>query len=230
MDSSSEARNQEGDAITVLPWMNVRQLLDLANALTLTGLAAAVACALLAIQGQPAYAVVALMVSGVCDLFDGVVARRLNRSREQQNFGGRLDSLVDVCSFGFAPVVLMYSAGLNGILEVLLLIFFILCVVWRLAYFDMVGLQSVGKQRYFIGLPVTYVSMILPLAFLAGFWGIPWLRGCVALAVVGLALAMVSTYRIRKPTGVFYLIFPVSGVVLAFVFIAFAERFVPRVQ
>ena len=227
MESSSEARNQEGDAITVLPWMNVRQLLDLANALTLTGLAAAVACALLAIQGQPAYAVVALMVSGVCDLFDGVVARRLNRSREQQNFGGRLDSIVDVCSFGFAPVVLMYSAGLNGIIEVLLLVFFILCVVWRLAFFDMVGLQSVGKQRYFIGLPVTYVSMILPLAFLAGFWGMLWLRGCVAVAVVGLALAMVSTYRIRKPTGVFYLLFPVSGVVLAFVFITFAKRFVP---
>jgi len=226
MDSRSESQNHPIDATKVLPWMNVHQLLDLANALTLTGLVAAVACALLAIHGQLAFAVVALMVSGVCDLFDGVVARRLNRSPEQQSFGGRLDSIVDACSFGFAPVVLMYSAGLNGILEVLLLVFFILCVVWRLAFFDMIGLQSVGKQRYFIGLPVTYVAMILPLAFLAGFWGMLWLRGCVAVAVVGLALAMVSTYRIRKPSGVFYLLFPASGLALAFVFIQFAERFV----
>jgi len=227
MDSRSESQHHPSDAIKVLPWMNVSQLLDLANALTLAGLVAAVACALLAIQGHLAYAVVALMVSGVCDLFDGVVARRLNRSPDQQNFGGRLDSIVDACSFGFAPVVLMYSAGLNGIVEVLLLLFFILCVVWRLAFFDMIGLQSVGKQRYFIGLPVTYVAMILPLAFLAGFWGMLWLRGCVAVAVVGLALAMVSTVRIRKPSGVFYLIFPASGLALAFVFIRFAERFVP---
>ena len=210
----------------VLPWMNVRQLLDLANAVTLAGLGAAVACALLAIQGQLAYSVVGLMVSGVCDLFDGVVARWLNRSPEQQNFGGRLDSIVDVCSFGFAPVVLMYSTGLNGFMEVILLVFFILCVVWRLAFFDMIGLQSVGKQRYFIGLPVTYVAMILPLAFLAGFWGMLWLRGCVAVAVVGLALAMVSTVRIRKPSGVFYLLFPAAGLALAIVFILFAERFV----
>ncbi len=230
MESRSESRNHRGDAIEVLPWMNVRQLLDLANALTLTGLGAAVACALLAIQGQLAYSVVALMVSGVCDLFDGVMARRLNRSPDQQSFGGRLDSIVDVCSFGFAPVVLMYSAGLKGIFEVPLLVFFILCVVWRLAFFDMVGLQSVGKQRYFIGLPVTYVAMFLPLAFLAGFGGLLWLRGCVAVSVVGLALAMVSTYRIRKPTGVFYLLFPASGLVLAIVFITFAKRFGPWIE
>jgi len=227
MESRSESQEYESDAIKVLPWMNVWQLLDLANALTLTGLTAAVACALLAMQRHLAMAVVDLMVSGVCDLFDGVVARRLMRSPDQQNFGGRLDSIVDVCSFGFAPVVLMYSAGLNGIMEVLLLVFFILCVVWRLAFFDMVGLQSVGKQRYFIGLPVTYVAMILPIAFLAGFWGVLWLRGCVALAVVGLTLAMVSTYRVKKPSGVFYLIFPASGLALAFVFLLFAERFVP---
>jgi len=227
MDPQSESQNHPSEAIQVLPWMNVRQLLDLANALTLAGLIAAVACALLAIQGHLAYAIVALMVSGVCDLFDGVVARRLNRSPEQENFGGRLDSIVDACSFGFAPVVLMYLAGLNGTMEVILLVFFILCVVWRLAFFDMIGLQSVGKQRYFIGLPVTYVAMILPLAFLAGFWGMLWLRGCVAVAVVGLALAMVSTYRIRKPSGMFYLLFPIAGLVLAFLFITFAKRFVP---
>jgi CDP-diacylglycerol---serine O-phosphatidyltransferase len=230
METRSESPTHESDAIKILPWMNVRQLLDLANALTLIGLAAAVACAFLAIQRHLAFAVVALMVSGVCDLFDGVVARRLNRSPHQQNFGGRLDSIVDVCSFGFAPVVLMYSAGLNGIMEVLLLVFFILCVVWRLAFFDMVGLQGVGKQRNFIGLPVTYVAMILPIAFLAGFWGTLWLRGCVAVAAAGLAIAMVSTYRIRKPSGVFYLLFPASGLALAFVYILFAERLVPSVE
>ena len=124
--------------------MNVRQLLDVANALTLLGLVAAVACAILAISDQLSYAVVALMISGVCDLFDGVLARRCNRSEAQAEFGGRLDTIVDACSFGFAPVVLMYSAGLRGIWEVPLLVFFLVCVVWRLAFFDLVGLQRVG--------------------------------------------------------------------------------------
>ena len=207
--------------------MNVRQLLDVANALTLLGLVAAVACAILAISDQLSYAVVALMISGVCDLFDGVLARRCNRSEAQAEFGGRLDTIVDACSFGFAPVVLMYSAGLRGIWEVPLLVFFLVCVVWRLAFFDLVGLQRVGKQRYFVGLPVTYVAMFLPLAFLAGFWGELCLRGCVAITIFGLAVAMISTARIRKPSGVFYVLFPASGLVLAFVFIVFADKYFP---
>ncbi len=207
--------------------MNVRQLLDLANALTLLGLVAAVFCAILAISDHLPYAVVALMISGVCDLFDGVMARRCNRSQAQAEFGGRLDTIIDVCSFGFAPMVLMYSAGLQGIWEVPLLVFFVFCVVWRLAFFDMVGLQSVGKQHYFIGLPVTYVAMFLSLAFLAGFWGELCLRRCVAITIVGLAVAMISTARIRKPAGVFYILFPASGLVLMFVFIVFADKYLP---
>lgn len=207
--------------------MNIRQLLDLANALTLTGLAAAIGCALLAINGQPAYAVVALMVSGLCDLFDGFVARRLDRSNMQCRFGGHLDSVVDACSFGFAPVVLMYASGLNGPLEIPLLILFVTCVVWRLAYFDTVGLLGEGRQRYFTGLPTTYVAMFLPLAFLAGFWSRAMLRGCAGAALVVLALAMISTIPVRKPGGVFYVLFPLSGIALAAVFVVFADRFLP---
>lgn len=218
---------QEKPLLDIEPWMNVRQLLDLANALTLLGLVAAVFCAILAISDHLPYAVMALMISGVCDLFDGVLARRCNRSEAQAEFGGRLDTIVDACSFGFAPVVLMYSAGLRGIWEVPLLMFFVVCVVWRLAFFDMVGLQSVGKQRYFVGLPVTYVAMFLPLAFLAGFWGELFLRGCVAITNVALAIAMISTARIRKPPGVFYVLFPAAGLVLTFVFIVFADRYLP---
>lgn len=205
----------------------MRNWIDLANAVTLVGLVAASACAMLAISGYLPYAVVALMISGVCDLFDGVLARRCQRSPAQSEFGGRLDTIVDVCSFGFAPMVLMYSAGLKGIWEIPLLVFFVGCVVWRLAYFDVIGLQTVGKKQHFIGLPVTYVAMFLPLAFLAGFWGEVYLRGCVAMTSFGLAVAMVSTARIRKPTGVFYILFPVTGLVFMLVFLMFAHRYLP---
>lgn len=202
-----------------------RDFWDVANLVTLIGLTAAVGCALLAIKGQIAFAIVALMVSGVCDLFDGFVARRVTRNERQREFGGHLDTIVDACSFGFAPVVLVYAAGLNSVLEIPFLIFFSLSVVWRLAYFETVGLQGEGPIRYFVGLPVTYVAMFLPLAFLAGFWGPNSLRVSLCVAVVALAILMISAFPIRKPSGLFYLIFPLSGVALATVFISFADRF-----
>ena len=215
------------DAPRQMSRLTHRHLLDVPNALTLTGLASAVACSLLAINGLLAYAVVALMVSGLCDLFDGFVARKLHRTTEQRQFGGHLDSVVDACSFGLAPVVLVYAAGLNSAVEVPLLIFFATCVVWRLAYFDTIGVrvEEDGKKLFFSGLPTTYVAVVLPLAFLAGFCGEAWLRGSVGVAMVALALAMVSRFPIRKPVGVFYLLFPLAGLALMVVFITFADQF-----
>ncbi len=214
-----------GSEFKIRPFMNLRELLDLANLVTLAGLAAAIACTLLAIRGHLALAAVALMVSGVCDLFDGFVARRLNRSQQQQLFGSRLDSIVDGCSFGFAPLVLIYRAGLDGPWELPVLFVFASCVVWRLAFFDVIGLQGGGKQSYFIGLPVTYVSVFIPLTFLAGFGGQAWLRAGVLLVTLALSAAMISTVPIRKPSGIFYLLFPACGLILAIVLVANSARF-----
>lgn len=225
MATKPDVRQVGSTAMNEPQVLGVRQLLDAANAITLTGLAAALACAFLAVSGHSAYAVVALMVSGVCDLFDGVVARRLNRSEQQQAFGGNLDSVVDACSFGFAPVVLMYATGFNGPVAVALLVLFAICVVWRLAYFDTVGMTTVGSAQYFSGLPVTYVATFLPLAFLSGFAGVAWFQACTGIAVIGLSLAMVSRIPIRKPSGIFYLLFPLAGIALAIVMIAFASHF-----
>jgi CDP-diacylglycerol--serine O-phosphatidyltransferase len=167
------------------------------------------------------------MLAGVCDLFDGLLARRLSRNSRQREFGCHLDSAVDACSFGFAPVVLMHAAGLDHAADIPLLVFFVACAVWRLAWFDTVGLQREGDKRYFCGLPTTYVALVLPVTFLAGFLGKTWLRGSVGLAALGLALAMISTFPVRKPSGFFYLLFPVGGVVLTVVYVVFAEHFMP---
>lgn len=225
MATKPDVRQVESAAMNEPQVLGFWQLLDAANAITLTGLAAALACAFLAISGQAAYAVVALMISGVCDLFDGVVARRLDRNEQQKAFGGNLDSVVDACSFGFAPVVLMYATGFSDPFAVVLLVLFATCVVWRLAYFDTLGMTTVGSTQYFSGLPVTYVATFLPLAFLSGFVGIVWFQACIGIAVIGLSLAMVSRIPIRKPSGIFYLLFPLAGIALAIVMIAFANRF-----
>lgn len=197
---------------------------DAANAISLVALLAAAASCCLAIEQLPAYAVVALIVAGLCDLFDGLIARRLVRTEEQRLFGGRLDSLVDACAFGFAPSLFLFAAGLNSPLDLSLLAMFLVGAVWRLAYFDTVGLETDGNARYYIGLPTTYVALILPLVFLLIFAGRFWFENGMRVAVVMLALAMVSQVRIRKPSGIAYAGFLLLAIGVVAVLIWFAPQ------
>ena len=73
--------------------------------LTYAGLLVAVLGIFLAFtQEKINYAFCCLMVAGVCDLFDGMVARRCKRTEEEKMFGIELDSLVDVVSFIALPI------------------------------------------------------------------------------------------------------------------------------
>jgi CDP-diacylglycerol--serine O-phosphatidyltransferase len=180
------------------------RFLDPANVVSLVALLSAAACCWLSISRLPAYAVVALIASGLADLLDGQVARRLSRTDEQRRFGQRIDSLVDVCSFGFAPVALLYAVGLNQPWDLVLLGFLLCCAAWRLAYFDTVGMETVGGKSYFIGLPTTYVALVLPLVFLSVFAGASWLFICLRVASLALALAMISPIRSPRPSLVVY--------------------------
>lgn len=183
----------------------MHRFLDAANAITLTGLAAAAVGLALSAQGHLAWALVALLVTGLCDLFDGFVARRLVRDEHGRTFGARLDSLVDACGFGMAPVGLLVAAGLRAPHELVVVVVFAACTVWRLAYFDTVGLitQPDGKRR-FVGLPTTFSSLAFPVAFLAGFAGKGPLKVAAAVTAVGLSICMVSPFRVPKPGGAWY--------------------------
>jgi CDP-diacylglycerol--serine O-phosphatidyltransferase len=164
------------------------------------------------------------MVSGFCDLFDGVVARRLSKNAVQRQFGARLDSIVDACAFGLAPVALLYSSGLSTVAHYPLLLLLAASAVWRLAYFDTVGLKAECKVPCFAGLPTTYVALLLPLAYIPGLVGEMWLHVSLIVAATLLALAMVSTFPVRKPSGKLYVLFPAIGLALMITFIVFAER------
>ena len=67
-------------------------------------------------------------------MLDGYVAR-LNKTR-QSRIGADLDSLSDVISFGVAPAVLGFTLGLRGGWDMLVLTYFIVCGVSRLARFN----------------------------------------------------------------------------------------------
>lgn len=197
---------------------------DLANAVSLLAVLAAAACCWLSISHLPAYGIIALMVAGIADLIDGQVARRLRRTEEQQRFGKSMDSLVDACSFGLAPIGLLYAIGLNQPLDLLLLGVFLCCAIWRLAYFDTVGMETTGSNRYFIGLPTTYVALVLPLVFLTGFAGTYWLWNSLRVATLLLALAMVSPLRCRKPGLIAYAFFAILAICVGSLLVWYAPQ------
>jgi CDP-diacylglycerol--serine O-phosphatidyltransferase len=90
-----------------------------------------------------------VVLGGVCDAFDGAVARA---TRTGSRFGEELDSLVDAISFGFAPAMIVYFAVLRRDGWAWLPVFiFSACAVFRLARFNVT--QAGASKAYFIGLP-----------------------------------------------------------------------------
>jgi CDP-diacylglycerol--serine O-phosphatidyltransferase len=108
----------------------------------------------------------------VCDMLDGYVAR-LNKAR-QSPIGADLDSLADVISFGVAPAILGFTLGLRGGWDMLVLTYFIVCGVSRLARFnvtaDVLADRQTGKVKYFEGTPIpTSIAIVAVLGALFFF-------------------------------------------------------------
>ncbi len=98
-----------------------------------------------------------VVLGGVCDAFDGRVARA---TRTGSRFGEELDSLVDAITFGLAPAMIMYFAVLNRDGNDWLWAFgFTACAVIRLARFNV---ESAGRAKtHFFGLPSPAAGMTL---------------------------------------------------------------------
>lgn len=123
-----------------------------------------------AIHGDYKTAIFCLAFSGFCDAFDGRVARtKKNRTEDEKNFGIQLDSLCDVVCFGVFPALICYLLGVRGTLGLILVFFYCLCAVIRLAFFNVLEAkrqqEEGGATKTYRGLPVTSISVILPLAF-----------------------------------------------------------------
>ena len=139
--------------------------------LTYLSLVSAVIGMVSASRGSFGTAIVCILVSGICDAFDGTVARtKKNRTEDEKNFGIQLDSLCDVVSFGVAPAFLCYHMGVDGIFGMICVCLFSLCALIRLAFFNVLEAKrqqvEEGCNKYYRGLPVTSISMIFPVVYL----------------------------------------------------------------
>ena len=69
-------------------------------------------------------------VALIVDVLDGRIARGRHAASA---LGRELDSLADVVSFGVAPASIAFAAGVNTVLDQMILLFFVGCGVSRLA-------------------------------------------------------------------------------------------------
>ena len=158
-----------------------------------------------AIHGDYKAAIFCLAFSGICDAFDGRVARsKKNRTEDEKNFGIQLDSLCDVICFGLFPAVICYLLGVRGILGLAIVCFYCICAVIRLAYFNVLEgkRQQVegGCNKTYRGLPVTSIAFILPLTFWLQFL-MPDMAFLVLLHVVLLLVGFlfILDFPLKKP-------------------------------
>ncbi len=121
----------------------------LPNGFTLANLGFGVYAILSASHGHFDTAVRCIVFGGVCDLFDGAVARA---TRTGSELGEQLDSLVDAISFGLAPAAIVYFLLLqNERFGWAPVFFYVASAVFRLARFNVT--QAGAKKTHFIGLP-----------------------------------------------------------------------------
>ena len=141
--------------------------------LTYLSLVSAVVGTTLASQGRFTAAILCLMFSGLCDGFDGAVARsKKDRTDDEKAFGIQIDSLCDAVSFGLFPALWAYFYGLKGPVGIAIVALYSLCAVIRLGFFNVLeGKRQQtegGSSKYYRGLPVTTISMLLPPVYFLG--------------------------------------------------------------
>ena len=115
-------------------------------------------------------AVFFLALSGLCDMFDGKIARtKKNRTAEEKSFGIQIDSICDMVCFGVLPIIICFKLGMRQIYSMILLVLYGLAGVIRLGYFNVMEEkrqeETDENRKYYQGLPITSMAMVLPLFF-----------------------------------------------------------------
>ena len=153
------------------------------------------------------WAIFCLAVSGLCDMFDGKIARtKKNRTEDEKNFGIQIDSLCDVVCFGVFPIIICYKLGMDKIYSMAILVLYGLAGVIRLGYFNVMEAKRQNEteeaRKYYQGLPITSMAIALPIIFvLSPLFPSPQAFVIVLhilVAVVG--ILFVKDFKFRKPS------------------------------
>ncbi len=154
-----------------------------------------------------------ILLAMIADMLDGRLARM---HQSTSSFGGQLDSLCDIISFGVAPAFLMLKvlesklaefAGLNPAIETFLQRFiwlaaagYISCAAIRLARFNVENEEDESAHMSFVGLPTPAAAGVIVSLVILHQDTLPGLNVIIyALPFLALGVAVLMVSRIRYP-------------------------------
>lgn len=137
---------------------------DLPNLCSLAGLACTVMAIYCSILGVYYGAMIGMVWAVAFDWADGLVARRMKgRTGADSAFGGQLDVLIDIVSYGVTPAVLLLSYGKFEPIFLFGAFIILATAALRLSYFSVFGLSDSSK---YTGLAIDNNSLVLVFIFL----------------------------------------------------------------
>ena len=186
--------------------------------LTYVGMLSSFCGLLLTFNGKPQWALVCLMFSGFCDMFDGRIASTMKRNRSEKAFGIQIDSLSDLICFGVLPAVIVYAFNPGSILTACICGLYVLCALIRLAFFNVDEAerqeQTDAHRETYQGLPVTSSALLFPMFFCGTLIkGFPLSIVMTVLALL-VAIAFISPFKLKKPAKLGKAVFIVLGVIV----------------
>ena len=157
----------------------------------------------MALMGNTHYALICLMIAGVCDMFDGKIASTMERTDREKAFGIQIDSLSDLICFGVLPAVIVCSRSYMSTMSFCIAGLYVLAALIRLAWFNVdeaerQTLEDGGREIY-LGLPVTTAALILPAMteVMHAMSLDPAKAGPFTLLVMG--TAFLTPFKVKKP-------------------------------
>jgi len=173
---------------------------DVPNLLSLSGLACTILAIYYSIEGVYALAMIGMVWAVAFDWADGLVARRLKgRTSTDAKFGGQLDVLIDIVSYGVTPAILLLSYGEFEPFFLIGAFIMVSAAAIRLSYFSTYGLA--GGTKY-TGLALDNNSLILVAIFLLeGFVSSGTFTTILYISGVSLAILNVSEIKTPKLSG-----------------------------
>lgn len=155
-------------------------------------------------RGGLPWALLCLLLAGLCDMFDGTIAStKKDRTPQEKRFGVQIDSLSDLICFGVLPAAIVFAADHGRIVAAVVSGLYVLCALIRLAWFNVDEEErqdaAGGGRTLYLGLPVTTVALFLPtLLGLARL--MCWPLGAVGIALLAvMAVAFLVPFKLAKP-------------------------------
>jgi len=159
------------------------------NVITTLGLVFGIFAAFFLTQRDLRMAIIFLFIAGCMDMFDGLVATKLN---QQSDFGKHLDTLVDFFTCVIMPVWMVFDLLDNHPALFAGLVFYCICGLWRLANYSLTG-----GGKHFTGMPVpSAMSIVTITIWCLVTFGITFWVAVIVFAVAG--LLMISAVPLAK--------------------------------